>query len=285
MSIVMANSMMNKTLPDLSKLEPLDGKNYKRWSQKLLIFFEQLEIDYVLYEDVIEAIEASKAVAPDPSLSAEDVKKAAEALTKKEKDNKLVRAHILHHVNGILFDLLITNRSSKSIWDTLQKKYGADDAGKKKYVVGKWINFKMTDDKSIMDQVHDYENIVTDILGEGMKMCETLQANVLLEKFPPSWNDYRNSLKHKKKDMNLQELIGHMRTEEANRLKDKFESLSLNSSKANLVESSAPMAKNRFKGKKKNHSTKGNFTNNHKIQKDQRSLLCVWKDRTQSLSM
>ncbi|KNA16291.1 hypothetical protein SOVF_090280 [Spinacia oleracea] len=77
--------------------------------------------DYVLYEDVIEAIEASKAVAPDPSLSAEDVKKAAEALTKKEKDNKLVRAHILHHVIGILFDFLITNRSSKSIWDTLQK--------------------------------------------------------------------------------------------------------------------------------------------------------------------
>ncbi|XP_021844984.2 uncharacterized protein [Spinacia oleracea] len=241
MSIVMANFMMNKTLPDLSKLEPLNGKNYKRWSQKLLIFFEQFEIDYVLYEDVIEAIEENKAVAPDPSLSAEDVKKAAEALTKKEKDYKLARAHILHHVNGFLFDLLITNRSSKSIWDTLQKKYGADDAGKKKYVVGKWINFKITDDKSIMDQVHDYENIVFDILGEGMNMCETLQANVILEKFPPSWNDYRSYLKHKKKDMNLQELIGHMRTEEANRLKDKFESLSLNSSKANLVESSAPV--------------------------------------------
>ncbi|KAK4381705.1 hypothetical protein Sango_2941800 [Sesamum angolense] len=43
-------------------------------------------------------------------------------------------------------------------------------------------------------------------------MCEILQANVLLEKFPPSWNDYRNHLKHKKRDLTLQELISHMRT-------------------------------------------------------------------------
>ena len=52
------SSMLSMTLPDLSKLEPLDGNNYKRWSQKLLIFFEQIEIDYVLYEDVIEMIKA-----------------------------------------------------------------------------------------------------------------------------------------------------------------------------------------------------------------------------------
>lgn len=36
-----------KTLPDLSKLEPLDGTNFGSWYQKLLIFFEQLEVDYV----------------------------------------------------------------------------------------------------------------------------------------------------------------------------------------------------------------------------------------------
>ncbi|GKC07273.1 hypothetical protein Tco_0998883, partial [Tanacetum coccineum] len=45
---------INKLLPDLSKLEPLDGTNYKRWSQKLLIFFEQPEIDYVLFQDFSE---------------------------------------------------------------------------------------------------------------------------------------------------------------------------------------------------------------------------------------
>jgi len=54
-----------------------------------------------------------------------------------------------------------------------------------------------------MEQVHVYENLCAEVLNEGMKMCEILQANVLIEKFPPSWSDYRNHLKHKKKDLTL----------------------------------------------------------------------------------
>ena len=53
-------------------------------------------------------------------------------------------------------------------------------------MVGKWLQFQMVDNKHVMDQVHEYENLVDDVLCEGMKMCEMLQVNMLLEKFPPS---------------------------------------------------------------------------------------------------
>ena len=43
-----------KTFPKLYKIEPLDGTNYKCWSQKLLLCFEQLEIDYVLTTDILD---------------------------------------------------------------------------------------------------------------------------------------------------------------------------------------------------------------------------------------
>ncbi|CAJ2637428.1 unnamed protein product [Trifolium pratense] len=112
----------------------------------------------------------------------------------------------------------------------------------------------MSDDKPIMEQIHEYENLVGDILNEGMKMCEILQANVLLEKFPPSWSDYRNQLKHKKRDLSLQELINHMKTEEANRLKDKHVLHSVNSVNANVVEFAD---KNRSKGKEKRFQKNG----------------------------
>lgn len=74
---------------------------------------------------------------------------------------------------------------------------------RKKYVVGNWLQFQMADDKPVMEQVHEYENLVVNMLNEGMKLCKTLQANFLLEKFPPSWNDYRKHLKHKEKDISL----------------------------------------------------------------------------------
>ena len=65
-------------------------------------------------------------------------------------------------------------------------------------------------------KVHIYENLYAEVLAEDMKMCEIVQANVLIKKFPPSWNDYRNHLKHKKKDLTLQELINRIQTDETN---------------------------------------------------------------------
>jgi len=52
-----------KALLNLSKLEPLDGTNCRCWSQKLLIFFEQLEVDYMLFSDLTEENNASKTTA------------------------------------------------------------------------------------------------------------------------------------------------------------------------------------------------------------------------------
>ncbi|KAL0320415.1 UNVERIFIED_CONTAM: hypothetical protein Sradi_5303000 [Sesamum radiatum] len=271
---------VTKALPDLSKLEPLDGTNYKRWSQKLLIFFEQLDVDYVLF------------TTPEPEASTETSTVAItsvipgnrpqdDAKAKYDRDNKTVRGHLLNHMSNTLFDLFVNQKSAKEIWNTLETRYGGDDAGRKKYVVGKWLQFHMVDDKPIMDQVHEYENLVADVLSEGMKMCDVLQANVLLEKFPPTWSEYRNHLKHKKKDLNLQELISHMRTEEANRLKDKEISNPHISFKANLVESSTS-SKNRFqhKGKKqfqKNGQQKTFKANDGKIQKNKLTCYCCGK--------
>ena len=51
-----------------------------------------------------------------------------------------------------------------------------------------------------------------------------------------------------------------MRTEEANHLKDKMDSLSLNSSKAKLVEFTIPINRDKFKGKGKNNQ-KLNYPN------------------------
>lgn len=150
-----------------------------------------------------------------------------------------------------LFDLFINFKSAKVIWTKLETKYGSNDAGKRKYVVGKWLQFLIFDDKPIMEQVHVYENLCAEVLAEGMKMCEILQADVLIKKIFPFWSDYRNHLKYKKKDLTLQELISYMRSEEANRLKDKMSSLSLNSVNSNLVESAVPTNKDKFKGKGK----------------------------------
>jgi len=62
-------------------------------------------------------------------------------------------------MSNSLFDLFVVFKSTKTIWTKLETKYGSDDAGKKTYVVGKWLKFQIVDDKPIMEQVHVYENL------------------------------------------------------------------------------------------------------------------------------
>jgi len=81
---------LNKSaLPDLSRLELLNGTNYKCWSQKPLIFFEQLEVDSVLFNNA-----PIVPIAGD-DVSAEAFAKATSDLHAYEKINKFVCGHIL----------------------------------------------------------------------------------------------------------------------------------------------------------------------------------------------
>ena len=109
-------------LLDLSKLEPLDGTNYKRWSQKMLIFFEQLNVDYVLLEAAPVPLPDAAVTAPDAVTDAGAGKELAdkaladdlEKRKKYETDNKTVRGHLLSHVSNPIFDLLTIQKSAKT---------------------------------------------------------------------------------------------------------------------------------------------------------------------------
>ncbi|KAL0285600.1 UNVERIFIED_CONTAM: hypothetical protein Sangu_2771500 [Sesamum angustifolium] len=194
---------MTRTLPDLSKMEPLDGTNYKRWSQKLLIFFEQLDVDYVLFQNPPETpAEASiLAITTADATTIGTTKSEDEAKHKYDRDNKTECQRYLDYIGNTLWRC--------RCWE-------------KEVIVGKWLQFQMIDEKPIMDQIHEYENLVADVLSEAQE-----------------------------KGSDSARIDRHMRTEEANRLKDKETSLSSLSIKANLVESAG--SKDRFyqnKGKK-----------------------------------
>ncbi|KAL0445997.1 UNVERIFIED_CONTAM: hypothetical protein Slati_1727600 [Sesamum latifolium] len=129
----------SKTLPDLSKLEPVDEMNFKHWLKKLLIFFEQLEVDYILFTNPPETppqkFVASTAIVT--TSQTDSSKEDDELKVKYDNDNKTVRGHLLNHMTNTLFDLFVNQKSAKAIWNMLESRYGGDDVGRKKYVIGK----------------------------------------------------------------------------------------------------------------------------------------------------
>src|SRR5690606_40169140 len=74
-----------------------------------------------------------------------------------------------------------------------------------------------------------------------MSICETFTTLSFIEKLPPSYADFKNYLKHKKKKMSLEELIMRLQMESRNRIADKI----------NAKEHNVNMAEHKGKGKGK----------------------------------
>ncbi|KAK3010576.1 hypothetical protein RJ639_011982 [Escallonia herrerae] len=117
--------------------------------------------------------------------------------------------------------------NAKALWESLERKYKTEDAGSKKFVVGKFLDFKMVDSKTVISQVQEFQLILHDIHAEGMVLGESFQVAALIEKLPPTWKDFKNYLKHKRKEMKLEDLIVRLRIEEDNRQSEKKADLGL----------------------------------------------------------
>ena len=68
-----------------------------------------------------------------------------------------------------------------------------------------------------------------------MMINEAFQVASIIEKLPPSWKDFKNYLKHKSKELSMEDLIVRLRIEEDNRKNDKSVGKSFMEAKAHIV--------------------------------------------------
>ncbi|XP_057514993.1 uncharacterized protein LOC130796638 [Actinidia eriantha] len=120
------------------------------------------------------------------------------------------RNYVLNDLDNTLYNVYCAKQTAKELWKSLKKKYKTEDAGVKKFVVDRFLKYMMVDAKTVINQVQEFQVILHKIHAEGMQLSETFQVAVMIEKHPPSWKDFKNYLKHKRKEMNLKDLIiGH----------------------------------------------------------------------------
>ena len=125
---------------------------------------------------------------------------------------------------------------ARELWESLDRKYKTKDARMKKFVMGRFLDYKMVDPKTIISQVQDLQVILHEIHAKGMMLSESFQVVAIIEKLPPNWKDFKNYLKHKRKEIKLEDLIVRLRIEEDNRVSEKKVGNHSMESKAHVIE-------------------------------------------------
>lgn len=75
----------------------------------------------------------------------------------------------------------------------------------------------MVDSKSVTTEVQELQLIIHELESEGYKVGESFLVEAITGKLTPSWRDYRSYLKHKKKEISIQDLIVRLKIEADNR--------------------------------------------------------------------
>jgi hypothetical protein len=86
------------------------------------------------------------------------------------------RGHILNTLSDRLHDLFTTMTSPKEIWKALETKYKTEKQGTDKFIIQKYFDFKMLDNVSVLDQVHELQVLVHKLNDLSIKIPELFQS-------------------------------------------------------------------------------------------------------------
>ncbi|PHT80920.1 putative low-specificity L-threonine aldolase 1 [Capsicum annuum] len=113
------------------------------------------------------------------------------------------------------------NQNIKGTVGALERKYKMEDAGIKKFLVARFLDFKMIDSKSVVSQVQELQVIIHDLLAEDLIVNDAFQVAAIVEKLQPLWKDFKNYLKHKHKEITVEDLTVRLRIEEDNKVAER----------------------------------------------------------------
>ena len=119
----------------------------------------------------------------------------------------LCKNYVLNGLTDSLYNVYYTKSSAKELWESLYHKYKTEDAGAKKFIVSRFLDFKMVSSKTVASQVQELQVIIHEIHAKGMVLGESFQVVAVIEKLPSALKDFKNYLKHKRKEMSMKDLV------------------------------------------------------------------------------
>ena len=131
--------------------------------------------------------------------------------------NFLCTNYVMNGLADFLYNVYSNNKTTKELWASLDQKYKTKDVEAKKFIVDRFLDYKMVDSKTVVRQVQELQVILHEIHAEGMILSETFQVAAIIKKLPLSWKDFKNYLKHKRKEMSVEDLIIRLLIGEDNR--------------------------------------------------------------------
>jgi hypothetical protein len=76
-----------------------------------------------------------------------------------EEADNLMRGAIISVLDENIVESYLSITMGKGMWDALKAMFGVSDAGSELYVMEQFFDYKMTNERSIIEQAHEIQSI------------------------------------------------------------------------------------------------------------------------------
>nr|KAJ0194771.1 hypothetical protein LSAT_V11C700357350 [Lactuca sativa] len=194
---------------EFAKLERFNGQHYTHLADNVKFVLHVLKLAYVL--------DPKLAPIPDDPFPETGKNVDPTIISDLEKESQeLYVGRIKNSLSDRLYDIYVPVKDLRELWSTLELKYKSHEEGTNKYLVSKYLEFQMADDKPIMEQV-----MVNKLNVLSISIPELFQVGAIIAKLPPSRKDFSKRMIHKYEDYSLDDLKKYRRIKEDTCIRDK----------------------------------------------------------------
>jgi hypothetical protein len=150
---------------DALRPDKFTGVHFKRWQVKTTLWLTALKVFHV-------------SVGAREGMSDEDQRKFQEA-------NTMFVGCILSVLADRLCDVYMHIDDGKTLWDALNAKFGATDAGSELYIMESFHDYKMVNNRSVVEQAHEIQCIVKELELLKCVLPDKFVAGCMIAKLAP----------------------------------------------------------------------------------------------------
>ena len=137
------------------KPKKFNGVNIKKWQRNMLFYLTTLNLVRLLTEN-------------SPKLKEDEHNiQVISVVDSWKHSNFLCRNYVINALTDSLYNVYLDKKTTNELWKSLDWKYKTEDVGAKKLFMGHFLNYKMVDSKTVVNQVQELQVILHEIHVEG----------------------------------------------------------------------------------------------------------------------
>ena len=210
--------MKSKERVEIDRFEG-DG-NFALWKVRMLAHFGVLGLKAILTDEKL--LKDDPDTKDEPESAMKDMGKGLAGLvapkpaidpTKFKKLEKAKDLIVLNVGNNVLRKIQHCETAA-AMWSTLNNLYTETSLPNRIYLQLRFYTFKMTDSKSIDENVDDFLKLVADLNNLQVEVSEEVQAILLLSSLPNKYDQLKATLKYGRDTLSLAKVTGAARSKE-----------------------------------------------------------------------